>query len=118
MKIVRSISLLIIFLVIGTAAVAQQQCALKLTDASPGGPYTAKIYVFYDGTLESSGSFVSITLNATTNIPFTINNDTDENLYRIVVEIKDNTVTVGYFPSLLFSTNYWTYNNINVSVDL
>lgn len=118
MKLVRNISLVFALFIIGSVAVAQQQCALKLTDGTPGGPYTAKIYVFYDGTLESSGSFVSITLNATTYIPFTINNDTDENLYRIVVEVQENGVTVGYFPSLLFNTNYWTYNNINVSVDL
>ena len=118
MKLVRNILLVIALFIIGSAAIAQQQCALKLTDASPGGPYTAKIHVYYDGTLESSGSLVNITLNATTDIPFNINNDTDENLYRIVVEVRENGVTVGFFPSLLFNTNYWTYNNINVSVDL
>lgn len=118
MKLVKNILLLFVFLTIGTAGIAQQQCAVKLTDGTPSGPYTAILHVIYNGTPESTLSPVTLTLNATTYIPFSIVNDVSTNVYRVIIELYDNSGFVGYYPSALFNTNYWRYNNINVSIDL
>jgi hypothetical protein len=74
--------------------------------------------VIYDGTPESTLSPATITINATTYIPFSIAYDVIPNVYRVVVELYDNNGFVGYYPSALFNTNFWRYNNINVSIDL
>ncbi len=120
MKLFRNISSIVVFFLICSAAVAQQQCSLKLTDSSPHtGQYTATIYVIYNGAWESTIPNVNVTLDATTNIPFTPRNDVDVDLYRLVVYITEPvTGTQGPYYSLLFSTDYWETNNINVSANL
>ena len=122
MRFIRNISLIFAILLIGSVTIAQQQCSLRLTDQSPStGQYTANLYVIYDGAIESYQTNVNIALNATTDIPFNIQNDVDDNLYRIVVYIQEPgnpPPPVGPFPSLLFNTNFWTYNNVNVSANL
>lgn len=123
MRFIRNISLIFAFLLIGSVTIAQQQCSLRLTDQSSStGQYTANLYVIYDGAIESYQLNVNIALNATTDIPFNIQNDVDDNLYRIVVYIQEPGIPLpplaGPYLSLLFNTNYWTYNNVNVSANL
>jgi hypothetical protein len=120
MKLVRNISLVFVLFILASAAIAQQQCSLKLMDSTPhSGQYTATIYVIYNGAWESTLSNVNVTLNATTDIPFTLRNDVDVDLYRLVVYINEPvTGAQGPYYSLLFSTDYWEINNINVTANL
>jgi len=123
MKPIKNISLIFVFLLIGYAAFAQKQCSLRLTDQSPSiGQYTANVYVIYDGSIESYQLNVNVILDATTDIPFDILNDVGDDVYRIVIFIQEPGSPLpplaGPYSSSLFNTNFWTYNNVNVTADL
>ncbi|MEI6436448.1 MAG: hypothetical protein WCP32_16590 [Bacteroidota bacterium] len=123
MKLLKNISILLLFLLTYSGAIAQQQCSIRLTDATPSaGQYKANLYVIYNGAVESYQLNKNVTLNATTDIPFNLNNDVEDNLYRIVVYIQEPGSPLpplaGPYFSLLFNTSFWTYNNINVSANL
>lgn len=104
-----------VFLILGSGAIAQQQCALWLTDATPSSEYTADVYLYYDGNPYSWQLGIRVNLNVMNYIPFDVPDDVEENLYQIVIWItEDGQPPVGPYVSLLFNTDYWLNNNINV----
>jgi hypothetical protein len=120
MKKLKLISISIIFCLIGLAATAQEQCALRLGDATPhAGQYTAYIQVYYNNTPESTTPSINVTLGTTILIPFDILHDPTTNLYRIAVYITEPTTGLhGPYWSYTFNGDYWKNNDIEVAVNL
>jgi hypothetical protein len=120
MKASRLIFIAIAFLLCFSGVMAQQQCDLYLTDATPHqGQYRAVIEVYYDGTLESTTQAYNVTLNAHNYIPFSIIVDVEDNLYQIKVYILEPvTGWQGPYPSSAFNTNFWRNNDIPVTASL
>jgi len=120
MKPIKNISLIFVFLLIGSMAFAQQRCDLYLTDASPTqGQYRAIIYIYYDGNLESTTQQFNVTLGEHNYLPFDILNDVEDNAYQINVYILEPGYSwVGPFPSGNFNTDTWRNFDIPVTADL
>jgi hypothetical protein len=111
---------LFVFLILGSGAIAQQQCALWLTDATPtSGQYYADVYLYYDGSPYSWQLNISVYLDRTNYIPFDVPEDIEENLYEIKVWIKEPGLPpVGSYDSSPFNTDYWLNNDIDVVANL
>jgi hypothetical protein len=120
MKKLKLISILIILCLLGVAATAQKQCALRLGDTTPQtDQYTAYVVVYYNNSYESTSQTVNVYLGATNPIPFIILNDPTSNLYRIAVYINEPTIGWhGPYWSYTFNGDYWKNNDIEVAVNL
>jgi hypothetical protein len=120
MKTSKSIFIAIAFLLCFSGVMAQEQSDLYLTDASPHqGQYRAVIEVWYDGAFESITQSCNVTLNAHNYIPFSIDNDVDDNLYQIKVYILEPvTGWQGPYPSSAFNTYFWRNTNVPVTASL
>ena len=121
MKKLKLISILFTFCLIGIAATAQEQCALRLGDATPhAGQYTAYVVVFYNNSYESTSMTYNVSLDSTNLMHFDILNDPTTNLYRIAVMIWEPIVNQwhGSYWSYTFNGDYWKNNDVEVAVNL
>lgn len=120
MKFFKNISFLVLFLLIGSALIAQERCALRLTDATPhSGQYSAYIVIIYDGNYESSTQIIPVTVGITNNIPFNIKNDEEGDVYIIAVYVYEPvTGWQGPYWSGFFNTDDWRNFDIDVTANL
>jgi hypothetical protein len=120
MKTLKNISIAIFLLLLASAAFSQEQCELKLSDASPHtGQYSAYIVIYYDNVFESITSEFDVELDAPNYLPFGVAHEVEDNLYRIAVWVREpQTGLQGPYWSDYFNTDFWRYQDVKVEASL